>query len=130
MSDTGIASIEVREQDVVESVFKASGPGGQKVNKTSSAIRIIHRPTGVIVTASDSRSQWANRQQAWDRLNARLTVIDSERRSREASAERVGQFGGTRQWVWCAWRDSVTNPSGKSMSMKSALRGGLARLGG
>ncbi|HHL71180.1 MAG TPA: peptide chain release factor-like protein [Bacteroidetes bacterium] len=58
--------------DVVLTTFKSSGPGGQKKNKTESSVRLQHLPTGIIVVATESRSQAQNRKTAWMRLIAKL----------------------------------------------------------
>jgi len=82
------------EKDLVISYFKSSGPGGQKKNKTESAVRIQHLPTGIIVTATESRSQFINRQMALNRLRERLLALRRRRKKRivthptKASQER------------------------------------------
>lgn len=119
--------VSIRPEDVIETVFKASGPGGQARNKTSSSLRLVHVPTGLIVTATESRSQWVNRQTAWERLRSQLAERDAAVQTQAASAARAAQFGQERQWLWCAWRDRITSPSGRTTSMKAALRGGLGR---
>src|ERR1700682_2381174 len=60
------------EREVVVDVFRASGPGGQHVNKTESALRLTHPPSGVVVTSQDSPSQFRNRETAFARLVERL----------------------------------------------------------
>lgn len=75
--------IEIQEKDVREDVFRASGAGGQHVNKTSSAIRLTHMPTGIVVQCQNDRSQHKNRSQAWKMLRARLARIEEEKREAE-----------------------------------------------
>jgi peptide chain release factor 2 len=89
--------IEIDENDVREDTFRASGAGGQHVNKTSSAIRLTHNPTGIVVQCQNERSQHKNRAAAWKMLRARMARIEEEKREAEQAAKyqskaRVG-FG-------------------------------------
>jgi peptide chain release factor 2 len=89
--------IDVDKGDVREDTFRASGAGGQHVNKTSSAIRLTHEPTGIVVQCQAERSQHKNRATAWKMLRARLARIEEEKREAEEAAKyknkaRVG-FG-------------------------------------
>lgn len=79
--------IEIAEKDVREDVFRASGAGGQHVNKTSSAIRLTHMPTGIVVQCQNERSQHKNRHNAWKMLRARLARIEEEKREAEQMAK-------------------------------------------
>lgn len=67
---------ELLEREVEVDVFRASGPGGQHVNKTESALRLRHLPSGVVVTAQDSPSQHRNRDIAFERLIAKLEKLN------------------------------------------------------
>ena len=79
--------IDIPEKDVRVDVYRASGAGGQKVNKTSSAVRLTHLPTGITVAMQNERSQHANRDMAWKILRARL--FDLERKKRDKAREEV-----------------------------------------
>jgi len=79
--------IEIRDEDVEEQVFRASGPGGQHVNKTSSAVRLIHHPTGIAVACQSERSQHKNRTTALKMLRARLARIEEEKQEAEQAAK-------------------------------------------
>jgi len=76
---------ETLEREVVVDTFRASGPGGQHVNKTESALRLTHLPSGVVVTAQDSPSQLRNREIAFERLADRLERLNYVPRKRIAT---------------------------------------------
>ncbi len=79
--------IELRDEDIREDVFRASGAGGQHVNKTSSAIRLTHIPTGIVVQCQNERSQHKNRATALKMLRARLARVEEEKREAEQAAK-------------------------------------------
>jgi peptide chain release factor 2 len=89
--------IEIEEKDVITETYKASGAGGQHVNKTDSAVRLKHTPSGAVVQCQSQRSQHKNRAQAWKMLRAKLAQIEDEKREAEEASkyqnkQRVG-FG-------------------------------------
>ncbi|KAF7118314.1 hypothetical protein CNMCM5793_007826 [Aspergillus hiratsukae] len=84
----------VDPQEVRTEKMRASGAGGQHVNKTESAIRLTHVPTGIVVSMQDSRSQHANRKKAWQVLRAKLAEARQEAREQELVELRRGVLGG------------------------------------
>lgn len=85
------AEVEIRDEDIREDVFRASGAGGQHVNKTSSAIRLTHLPTGIVVQCQNERSQHKNRATAWKMLQARMARMEEEKREAEQAAKYQSQ---------------------------------------
>ena len=79
-----LAALGLAESEFEEKFARSSGPGGQNVNKVSTAVTLRHEPTGVAVTVQDSRSQSMNRQIAWERL---LDTIERTRREAKAAAK-------------------------------------------
>ncbi|MFM8848653.1 MAG: peptide chain release factor 1 [Actinomycetota bacterium] len=86
--------VQIDDKDLQIDVYRASGPGGQGVNTTDSAVRITHLPTGVVVTMQDERSQLQNRARAMTVLRSRLLKLAQDDMDAKMSAERRSQVGG------------------------------------
>lgn len=84
--------VEIPEKDLEITAFaRSSGPGGQNVNKVASAVRIVHKPTGIMVVSSTHKAQMQNRKQAMNILQAKLEQLEEERRQAELDAATGGQ---------------------------------------
>ena len=87
------ADVQLNPADIEMQVFRSSGAGGQHVNKTSSAVRLIHKPTGMVVECQQERSQFQNRDKAMRILASRLYEAEQEKLVDEYTAQRRSQVG-------------------------------------
>jgi peptide chain release factor 1 len=85
--------VTIDPSDLRVDVFRSTGPGGQSVNTTDSAVRVTHTPTGVVVSCQDEKSQLQNREKALRILRARLLRMEQERQQKEQAEERRSQVG-------------------------------------
>ncbi len=87
------ADVDLRPEDIEMQVYRSSGAGGQHINKTSSAVRLIHKPTGIVVACQEERSQFQNRERCMTMLSSKLYQLAQERIESEYSGQRKSQVG-------------------------------------
>ena len=131
MPEAEPVEVQVEEKDLRIDVFRSSGPGGQSVNTTDSAVRITHVPTGIVVSCQNEKSQLQNRDQAMRILRARLLAAAEEEASAEASDARRSQVRTVdrseriRTYNYAENRISDHRTGYKSYDLDRVLDGGL-----
>lgn len=113
-------TIEINEKDLKIDIYRSSGPGGQGVNTTDSAVRITHLPTGIVVTCQNERSQIQNREHCMEVLKSKLYTLELEKKNNEINSMKSNEaisFGsGKRSYILCPYTKVIDNVSGYSTS--------------
>ena len=121
--------IQINESDIRVDIYRSSGPGGQGVNTTDSAVRITHIPTGIVVTCQNERSQIRNREIAMEVLKNKLYTLELEKQNKEIKTIQgdmmtIGFGSGKRSYVMCPYTLVKDNDSGYETSNVDAILDG------
>lgn len=122
--------IDINPADVRTDTYRASGAGGQHVNKTDSAVRLTHEPTGIVVQCQNDRSQHKNRDQAWKQLKAKLYELEIQKRNESAQAledtkSDIGWGSQIRSYVLDSSRIKDLRTNVETGNTQAVLDGGL-----
>ena len=126
--------IDILDKDLKIDIYRSSGPGGQGVNTTDSAVRITHLPTGIVVTCQNERSQIQNKEHCMEILRSKLYKLEIEKQNKELNDMKSGQmeiaFGsGKRSYVMCPYTLVKDNESGyETSSVDKVLDGELEEI--
>lgn len=125
--------VELDHADVKESITTAQGPGGQNVNKVSTAVHLIHEPTGIEVRMQETKSQTQNREKAWALLRARLFERQKAERDAARSAERnsmIGSGNRAEKIRTYRWKENIAvdHRIGESFNLGNLMQGGMRDL--
>ena len=126
-----IVDVVISDKDLKVDIYRSSGPGGQGVNTTDSAVRVTHLPTGIVVTCQNERSQIQNKNNCMDILKSKLYALELDKQKQELSDMKQGQksiaFGsGKRSYVMCPYTLVKDNESGyETSSVDKVLDGEL-----
>jgi peptide chain release factor 1 len=128
LPEPSAAQVKLGEKDLDWETCRGSGPGGQKRNKTESAVVVRHLPTGLLVRCESERSQSQNKESALALLRARLFAAERERQASARAAERRQQVGsgerGDKRRTVAVQRDSVVDhPTGRRWTYRQYARG-------
>ena len=125
--------IHIPDSDVATHITTSQGPGGQNVNKVATAVHLVHKPTGIEVKMQESKSQYLNRQKAWQLLRARVYDQLRRRKDDERAAERntmIGSGGRSERIRTYRYKDAIAvdHRIGRSFNLQSILMGDLDPL--
>ena len=126
--------IQVNDNDIRVDIYRSSGPGGQGVNTTDSAVRITHIPTGIVVTCQNERSQIRNREIAMDVLKNKLYSLELEKQNKEIKSIQgdmmsIGFGSGKRSYVMCPYTLVKDNDSGyETSNVQGILDGDIGEM--
>lgn len=124
-------NIKINDNDLKIDIYRSSGPGGQGVNTTDSAVRITHLPTGIVVTCQNERSQLQNKEHCLEILKSKLYTLELEKKNQKITDMKKGQmanaFGsGKRSYVMCPYTRVIDNDSNyETSNVDDVLNGEL-----